>query len=522
MRLNIYDFIISGSYFIFVFSLFNHILDVETFNLVLNINLLFILSLLINSVLIVLYVMNKIKYHISLSIFLIIIQMNFSLIIIDKLPSFTYQYLSFGYTDFVLRHHRIDPSTLSYQNWPGIMFLMSNSIIIMDMKFYNILIIYQIYMKIVSILAIFYILKQFKFSKNSIVLILSIYIIGEWTAKFYATPPSFGSILLLFSLIILLKNKKDEKMTIIFIILSSSLIISHLLSSLVFLSIMIGYLLFQKYKIRKRSFRNYIPIYSILLIIFNVIIISDFFKNNFSLFIENLFNLTSIFKSTETSTINVGELYSNMMKIKIFTTLIYSFMAFMGILISFKHFKKNLKIFLILSSILILPIFVGAYSGEIVSRVFGYSSVFLAIYFVFVFRRKYFKYLVIILIFILPIFSYVSSYGNYQYDRVSNQEINGCEYIWDYSNTSINITVISERIIKSRYIENVNIEQYDFEEGEMEYNSLKNSYLTVNDRDIEGSEYLFNLDYHDLNEKLDRYENDMIYNNGEYKIKYYI
>ncbi len=420
---------------------------------------------------------------------------------LEKTASFTYSYLVYGYMEYILRMGYINPQILPYQNWPGIMFFGAFFTQISDLGRSQFLVIYPIALKIISLILIYYI--YYMLSKNKLVARVGIlvYLLGDWTAHQYYTPPSFSIVLYMLSLFLIsgslfIKGKNSYQWRILILLASCSMIITHLLSSIILFLLAFASSIYAKLS-NKMSIGNLFFVILIILFAWNILQVGDYFTVQFTGAFSNFNNAKEIVESTERSSLGTPEAHVNVMHFKILYLAIFSVLATLSIIYSIidKQRRKSQNITILIAFLfsitIITPLSVGSYGGEILSRAFGYDAVLLAFLIACNWDVKIFNILIIMFLIISPFFFIICSYGNEVIDYVSPQEIAGVDYYYSSNFDRGPILSIGERIWSSRYIEETRWKRLYIDNplNSTRFVEKNQGYVAFYDRSIEGYEF---------------------------------
>jgi hypothetical protein len=498
------------SYIIFIISIFswcffiiNAKLNIGPFGLYDSMNGYFFLSiyLLIFSILTLLKYNSRSQFFI-VQIFYLFLILYFSPYLLEKTASFTYSYLTYGYMDYITRTGHLNAALLPYQNWPGIMILGNVLTLTTNLDRNVFLIFYSLSIKIISLMFVYLIYLALAEDNITARLGLLIFLIGDWTAHQYFTPPSLAITIYftILSIIFLLafRNKKyTPAYSIIIIILASAIITSHLLSSVATISFLLIILIFTKIN-KLLDLGNFVLLSCILLLAWNIIQVGGYFTSNMARAFERFLDINSVVEATEQSSLGMGLMHTEIMYIKIFYLAIFSILAAIGILLSIVDEKKRkssstiILLGLLFVNTIITPLIVGPYSGEILSRVFGYDAIILAFFIARNWNVQIYNLLILLFLLMAPFLFVISSYGNESLDYVSPNEIAGLDFYYSKSSNNERVHVLSQRIWSSRQIEehrwtpliikNINNTSLFSQEN--------GGYVVLDDRSVEGYSFL--------------------------------
>lgn len=451
-------------------------------------------------------------------------------LLLEKTAGFTYSYLTYGYTEYIIRNGFINAEYLPYQNWPGLMFFGCIMTFITQLAGTQILYLYPIIIKPITLVAIYWIFSAL--TKDRVIrgLATLIFLIGDWTSYGYYTPPSLGVFFSTFIISLLLlsiyqRRENITQWTITIIILLFSIVVSHLLSSIVaFVSLFIIFIIL---KIYKRPSNIGIVLFPVVLVSWLIFCTSEFVSRNASRAIAQMFDASAIVTSTAQSSVGLGMEHTTVMYIKIAFIILFSAIAALGILytLTIKEQRTSLStiipLVLIISSAIIMPLITGAYSGEIISRAFGYTAPFLAFFIAKNWNNKAFKIIIVVFLFIAPLLFVISAFGNAKLDYVSPSEISGVDFYYETSNHKDPIYSLSQRIWSYEYIEDHSWQELNISSKIVLSSQVNKGYVAVYKRDFESYQFLNSkIDVVEIKDSIDSNYANHVYTSSDFDIYY--
>jgi len=522
----------SLSIMLWSYSIFTAELKIGSYGLIDSVNPIFFVATLFLTIsfLLILKYYPKSKI-LALQIFTFYVILYLLPILLEGTPRFTYSYLTYGYTDYIVRHGHVNTKLLPYQNWPGIMYLGSVLSIVPKLDGIQILALYPIIIKLLSLIFVYWILSALSTDYETPWIGTLIYLLGDWIGQGLYVPASlagvFNSLSLALILLILFKRKRySYQWAIILVILFFSLVISHLLTSIIMLvSLFVLFILTKIYNLTPKL-NTLVMIFSTILLVWLIYPVGDFFSHNLSGFVARMLDIWSIISETERTTVGMGSEHTKVMYIKMLYTVSFSALAALGILHSIcnhklrKSFSTIVPLVIITSYSVIVPLIVGPYSGEIISRAFGYTTPLLAFFIARNWNTKFFAISIILFLIIAPPLFVISAYGNEKLDYVSPSEIAGVNYYYEMSKPKEPIYSLSERIWRFKYIEETRWKQLNIKLLNGHELFVQKGYVAYYDRDIEG--YIFlkgKIDYEKIKNTLNNNLNK-IYSSGSFDLFY--
>ena len=497
----------------YLYYIVNTNLFIGKYGLMTSLNWVFFSLLYFNIIILLLNIYKKNYFSTIFATVILFIIIFITPLLLEGNPRFTFSYLVYGHTKFILNTAHIEGQLFTYQQWPGLMVLGSIIIQITSYEGHMMIAVFQIILKIISLVIIFTLMMTMGIEKNYSFFGLLLFILIDWTSHMYYTPPALGTLFFIIIVLIvflsIFKELDRQKTFIMIILLFTALTISHGLSSILALiffggviSILIIYYRYDvnyKYLLIKNTNLVIIPL--IILTFWTFFVIGDFTHANLNSYITNIFNIFSIVEATEKSINPSGNLYKDILFIKLSYTILIILISIPCLIYVINKFKTpnlhySLPFISLITAAVVLPLIVGPYGGEIISRAFGYCTPFLIILMLLVKNKKYYT-ILIIFILISPAPLMISLYGNEQMDYVSTSELSGINHYYENYNYSI-ITISGGRAwlmnnIEKMVIQNLNfgnstdfvknnsgnivlsqrsIESYEFTYGKLEYNNL--------------------------------------------------
>lgn len=483
-----------------------------------------------------------VKFNSSNTLFLflhliaLVIFLYFVAALIEATPRFPYVYHVYGHTDYILRNGHVDTALFTYQYWPGQQYLGATIVGVTHLNPTVFLIGYPITLQLISLPLLYAIMRRVSDNPKIVWGGLWFYYVTGWVNQGYYTSAANGYLLFLFIIFMVLfgiVRNREKKSTgrapilIILAVLFAALVMGHLLSSIVTLSCLaILYVLFRVKGLfgikRPRSLSLLAPgLLAIMLIVWlynplggylsgtAVEVPSDNSGELTETIIANqgtaseMFhfesNLRSTYESAVGAAFGLGEQHTKVMYLKVAFTGIILGLSFLGFLYEVTRRQIRFSSTVVLSLLLgisIVPLVVGSYSGEIASRILGYSLPFLAFFAAKNLSTKALSIPLIAFLVIAPVLFVASAYGNEKFDYVSPAEIKGVEFFYEHAPADAKVQSLTQRIWDFKYIERAHWEPLDLESvGASENNTNDSesaaSYILLSERDIDGRIFLY-------------------------------
>lgn len=430
---------------------------------------------------------------------------------LEKTPRFVFQYRNFGYIDSVLNTGYVDSQRISYLNWPGSQILAS---IIIQLSNLNILsfILYSPKILDFLFLPVLYLIYKLLLQDDKETWIGLTFNSVAFLGSGYYLAGSLGAycMLTVITTLFLLRYKKDKisRYKIIIVLIFFTIINSHLLSSfelMILIMVFYGAKIIYK-KIYPYLFKDTFPSDEISFSLNSAILLGTLIAArhlylyyewtfaNFSNFYGRLFDVADTIQSSYNLGYSGSAEHSLVVNIRILFVLIVMALSFSGTCVSlytlYKRKYENLFIELA-PGVWIFGCFITAfaipYTGEALTRAFGYSQLALYILVAKNIKSKKMYTVLAILMLILPVFSIICAYGNEQDDYVPLSETKGVEFLHSNSVNNSNVAIVKERIWAMK--DNPKLELRTFERVE-DFYKKPYQYASYNKREIDGFNFV--------------------------------
>ncbi|WP_456420722.1 hypothetical protein [Thermococcus sp.] len=460
------------------------------------------------SILIGFFDKNSIKpIYVYIGIIYLILILRFTIFLFEKIPMFPFVYRVYGHTEYITRTGHSNPNILGYQTWPGVMYL---GAILEEISKIGIYIMTSVRLTILTVIVatMYLLLRLIAGNKNAISGIL--FAMTSMYGLYYYVPMSLAlalKITAVYLLFVYILHNKQKATWLMFIIIPA-LIISHLLTYLAFLFTVIGLLISVKLFEYRNNVEKVLFIFVILSFMevlfwitshtYTMRLFRSFYSNPNLLvaFITKFLHALYSTEHTAKTTVTGITFHAEVLRIKRYyvysvlaVSLLSFFMTFYNLI---KERKNQNKIYLfilftlgfLLSTYMVgIPAIVGAYSGEVYSRVLMFSTWIFALMIAFSLSNK--KFLAVILSFLLisPYLYVLCTYGNSEYDYVAPNEITGVAYFYTTTSKSTHIHVLNEPLWEFKYIE-----QYRSIQLHLPQDDIR-GYVAMSSRRIEGIKF---------------------------------
>jgi hypothetical protein len=379
-----------------------------------------------------------------IQLFFLIVSLFMSHLMVGAAQPIYYQAIGdMGWMEYIVRTGSIDPVHLFLLNWPGNYIIHSIVILFTGIDMYQ----YATFFPWLPILWQFlWFFPLLTFFKNTIGkghpnycwTALWIFYLGNWIAQQNTSSSPFG-IFCVFSILAILSDTTIWKHNItlvehriIVIITFASVTVSHFLSSLVMLAIVVGLFLSQGIKSYKL-----IVVITLFILAWSMLGAVNYFGSRIPAMIGQVMNIEQAIENGIINPVSGSEARAAVSSIRIlFSGLILS-AAILGVIITFKAKLNRLHDFpllIIAAACTVAALIVGTgYNHELFTRFFLYLLPFLAYFGIkLLYYKATFAILAIILVITFPL-SFISQYGNEQMDYISPGNLSGYFFFHEHT-----------------------------------------------------------------------------------------
>ncbi len=362
---------------------------------------------------------------------LLILFIDLTPFLIEGTSRLTWSYVNYRAADYITLYGQINPSLQWILNWPG--FSIVTSIFTQLTTFSPQLIIglYPTFFNFVLFLPLFLFFASF--FKNTRLVWLSIwtFYLADWISQDYFSMQSSALLMLVLILFgifgfINIKAAGKRQLLIILILLFSFVVFTHILTTLVIISILLV-LYASKYFRRPVFFLFSISVF----LAWTTYGAFTYVANKGPQLLKQIFDFSLIFQSSLTSRIAGSSEHQFAGEMRILFTGVFLFFGMVGFLLTWKREKirgvTRQMLFVAIGTVLLLG-FVP-YGGEIVMRAFFLSLVPL-IYFIAkgLNNKAVFCIFAVFLVAFAPSLHMVTHYGNEVIDYVPSSELQGTQF----------------------------------------------------------------------------------------------
>jgi hypothetical protein len=470
------------------------------------------------------------KAFLFLHLVVLVMFLYFVAAFIEATPRFPYVYHAYGNTEYILRNGQVDTSILTYQYWPGQQYLGAAIVEVTGLSPLSLLMGYPIALQLISLPLLYSIMRIVSDNSKVVWIALWLCYVAGWVNQGYYTSPANGYflfLLIIFMALLWAARKGDKTFSqktpllIALVVLFAAIAVGHMLSSLAALScLVVLYLLFRLKRIFGARGTQSLSVVTPWLL---ACMIALWLFNPLGGFLSGtpvevpgggtvtqnkgtaggLFdfesNVRSAYESAIGSTFDLGEQHTKVMYVKVSLTAFFCGLPALGFVRQVVRRKvpfNSIVVLGVLLAIWVMPLPLGAYSGEMPSRVLGYSLPFLAFFAAQNMRGRVTPIVLGLFLLVCPVLFVASAYGNEQFDYVSPGEIKGVEFFYEHAPTDARVQSLTKRIWDFKYIERQYWERLDVESiDDAEQNDGNEQdgscYTLLSERDIEGRSFLY-------------------------------
>ncbi len=390
--------------------------------------------------------------------------LNATPVLLERTPRFTYSYTAYGYVDYIVRFGHISQDRFIYHNWPGVQFVIAIVQRVTGIPSATVLLWGPLVLQVITLLTAYWLFSVLSSDRR-------IPLLGCWLLLLISAGPGYLvpgalAILMLFTIVTLLVRPVVQPSDSIsatdtigsrfaLLVCLMAMVTAHLLTVIV-ASILIFFLV-TYIAIRHRVLRyNLLFLLAGLLILWQFFVVEGWTLSTLPGFIQGFFRLDSVYRETSKLGLGGSKAHTEVVTIRIIYAMTFASMALLGLL-SWRMRPKHpltllLPVFGIAAPLSIA--FMTAYSGEVITRAFGFSTVFIAFLAALNIQGRYRRKALFVLLFLAPLAYPFYAYGNERIDYVSPSELRSIEFFYHHQpEAPYEITKAADRIWNYRFIE---------------------------------------------------------------------
>ncbi len=390
--------------------------------------------------------------------------LNVTPVLLERTPRFTYSYTGYGYVDYIVRFGHISQENFIYHNWPGVQFVIAIVQLITGISSNTLLLWGPLALQAITLLIAYWLFSVLSSDRR-------IPLLGCWLLLLISAGPGYLvpgalALLMLFTIVTLLVRpflQHGDDVAALdtvgsrFALLVSlmAMVTAHLLTTIV-ASILVFFLT-TYIAIKHRVLRyNLLILLAGLLVLWQFFVVEGWTLSTLPGFIRGFFRLDSVYHETSKLGLGGSKAHTRVVTIRVIYAMAFAGTALLGLL-SWRVRQKN-------TLALLLPVFgIGAplsiafmtsYSGEVITRAFGYSTVFIAFLAALTTQGRYRRIILFLLLFLAPLGYPLYAYGNERIDYVAPSELRSVEFFYNHQPaTPYEIVKAADRIWNYRFIE---------------------------------------------------------------------
>jgi hypothetical protein len=364
---------------------------------------------------------------------LLILFLNLTPAMVESTARFTTSYKNFIAVDYITQNGHLNPSSQWIHNWPGFSILLSIFSQITSIPGEFILLAYPAFFNILLFVSLFIFFRAI--SKDSMLMWISIWFFcfGNWVDQTYFSMQSLAFFAIVLILFLAFKNMNHGMRTrqwiVLFSLLSFYVTISHMLSSVAILCVIL--VLFLSRRMRRSTL--FVALISLVSgwTVFNA---SSYLSGNLASTLGQIFNFSLIFQKNLTDRLTYGSVgHVLVAEVRVIYSVVIVAFALLGIILTWKnkkfgHVEKNVMLVLIGFSLLIIAF---AYGGELFQRLYLFSLLPLAYFASRALKLKFVLCLAVIFFMIAaPSLNVIAHFGNEKMDYVPPSEAVGVSFLF--------------------------------------------------------------------------------------------
>ncbi|MDP9314067.1 MAG: hypothetical protein M3R24_24845 [Chloroflexota bacterium] len=397
--------------------------------------------------------------------------LNVTPVLLERTPRFTYSYTGYGYVDYIVRFGHISQENFIYHNWPGVQFVIAIVQLITGISSKTLLLWGPLALQAITLLTAYWLFSVLSSDRR-------IPLLGCWLLLLVSAGPGYLvpgalALLMLFTIVTLLvrpilqQSKSNSIATLdtagsrfALLVCLMVMVTAHLLTTIV-ASILI-FLLATYLAIKHRILRyNLLVLLAGLLVLWQFFVVEGWTLSTLPGFIRGFFRLDSVYQETSKLGLGGSKAHTRVVTIRVIYAMAFAGTALLGLL-SWRERQKHplallLPVFGIAAPLSIA--FMTAYSGEVITRAFGFSTVFIAFLAALNIQGRYRRKALFVLVFLAPLAYPFYAYGNERIDYVAPSELRSVEFFYNHQpETPYEIVKATDRIWNYRFIERMYLE----------------------------------------------------------------
>jgi len=328
-----------------------------------------------------------------------------------------YIFASNTLTEYIVRYGHLDPISQWYHNWPGLNLLETALFQISGLiKADNAIIISPFVIQFILLVPVYFLFRTVIIGNQVWAAIWLVYFFN-WTGQTIYSPQGIAYILLVTHIgFLIYTHNWTISNRIHQIILLIALVITHLLTAIAGLFIMVTTTCFTK---EKKQGLTILILSTVILITWSIYQTTVFFDNNVSIFLEHVFKFDFIQNTSLTGGVTGSIGHQTMVFIRGLFSIVLGTIGIVGGILSTRTSNHQDRLFFALVAGIILMLPFGFYQYEFIERIFLFMLPVLAFFGIKLLRIKVLGIILIMILIVCIPFSVISFYGNQTIDNVS-------------------------------------------------------------------------------------------------------
>lgn len=353
---------------------------------------------------------------------------------------FTSSYINYQSVDYISQVGHVDSSTQWIHNWPGFSILYS---VLAQTAALPAQMLLEVYPTFINALIFFPLLIFFRFvidDKRLAWLSIWVFYFANWIGQDYFSMQSFGFFAFVAFFAIMYKfaglsSVSDRRWRVVLIILFSAAVVSHSLTSIALLSLVMVYFVARIFRPLLRP--RFLAILALILVGWSVFGAHTYLEWNLQSFITQAFDINSILQSNIAGRLAGSTEHIIAANIRLILSFSFILFATLGLVVLWKMNNRRGKnvgfdkpiLLALLSTIILGGSF--SYGGELFMRLYLFSLIPM-VYLISrgVGNKTIFVVLAVFLIVVAPTLHMVARYGNEVMDYVPLSEIKGGDFFY--------------------------------------------------------------------------------------------
>ncbi len=384
-------------------------------------------------------------------------------LILEGTERFSYNYVSYGYADYIVRHHEIRPDLFIYHNWPAFHILVA-MLVIAGLSPMTVVILGPLISTTVFLTLIWMIALVTTEDARLAWLATGVFVVASQNTS-YMVPANLGFLLALSAIALSLylwrrpsaSARTREFVVALIILLGSLTVITHLLSAVYLVLFMAALAVFRRVGFARGAAAPILAL-GVVLVAWQFYLASVWTLSTLPGVIRSMFQLDSVVNDTQQFALRGSVEHTQVVWLRISVYGVVAGLAGIGWLLELRGKQRSVPKLLIPALGVAVPtsiVLLTSYNGEIMSRIVGLALPFFAISTAHLAQRAVGNATLAIFILVLTLVYPVYAYGNELIDYVSPAELDATSYMIEHATGPYRITNTSLRTAAMGRIEDL-------------------------------------------------------------------